>query len=102
MTLQSSNNLIASLDNPFAEKDEQQFEVPGQIAGDFIAPRAEDVDREGAQWDDGVVTYAKGTTESLEQAFQRAGGKVGHKGFESAQALIEMIDLRRRMQESGS
>jgi alkylation response protein AidB-like acyl-CoA dehydrogenase len=43
------------------------LEVLGQIAGDFIAPRAEDVDREGAQWDDGVVTYARGTTESLEQ-----------------------------------
>src|SRR5210317_975814 len=32
MTTKSSNNLIASLDNPFAEKDEQEFKVPGQIA----------------------------------------------------------------------
>src|SRR5210317_2330066 len=32
MTTKSSNNLIASLDNPFAEKDEQAFRVPGQIA----------------------------------------------------------------------
>jgi len=43
------------------------LEVLGQIAGDFIAPRAEDVDIEGATWDNGVVTYAKGTIESLEQ-----------------------------------
>ena len=32
MTTKNSNNLIASLDNPFAEKDEQEFRVPGQIA----------------------------------------------------------------------
>ena len=32
MTTKSSANLIASLDNPFAEKDEQVFKVPGQIA----------------------------------------------------------------------
>ena len=39
------------------------------------------------------------TTEDLEQALQRAGGKVGNKGFESAQALLEMIDLARRLAE---
>ena len=38
------------------------------------------------------------TTEDLEQALQRAGGKVGHKGFESAQALLEMIDLKRSIE----
>ncbi|MEH6587806.1 MAG: carboxyl transferase domain-containing protein [Halioglobus sp.] len=31
MTTDSSNELVASLDNPFAEKDEQDFGVPGQI-----------------------------------------------------------------------
>lgn len=41
--------------------------VLGDIAGNFIAPRAEDVDREGAQFEDGKVTYAKGTQEALEQ-----------------------------------
>jgi 6,7-dimethyl-8-ribityllumazine synthase len=41
------------------------------------------------------VTVGVLTTEDLEQALQRAGGKVGHKGFESAQALLEMIDLSR-------
>ena len=34
------------------------------------------------------------TTETLDQAFQRSGGKAGHKGFESALALLEMIDLK--------
>jgi len=41
--------------------------IVGDIAGDCIAPRAEDVDREGAKWHDGVVTYAKGTQEALDR-----------------------------------
>ena len=45
------------------------------------------------------VTAGVLTTENLEQALQRAGGKVGDKGFESAQALLEMIDLRRKLAE---
>ena len=43
------------------------------------------------------VTVGVLTTENLEQAFHRAGGKVGHKGFECAQALVEMIDLARTL-----
>jgi len=40
----------------------------GQLSGDFIAPRAEDVDREGNTLnEDGTVTYAKGIRESLEK-----------------------------------
>ena len=34
MTSNSSNNLTATLDNPFAEKDEREFKVPGQIASE--------------------------------------------------------------------
>ena len=38
----------------------------GQVSGDFIAPRAEDVDHEGNTLNpDGSVTYAKGIAESL-------------------------------------
>ena len=36
-----------------------------------------------------MVTCGVLTTEDLEQALQRAGGKVGNKGFEAAQAVIE-------------
>ena len=43
----------------------------GKICGDFVAPRAADVDKEGAHYDDGVVTYAKGTQEALEAARAR-------------------------------
>ena len=43
------------------------LEVVGKIAADFIAPRAPEVDKEGAHFEDGKVTYAKGTQEALEQ-----------------------------------
>jgi len=40
----------------------------GRLSAEFIAPRAEDVDREGNTLnEDGSVTYAKGITESLEK-----------------------------------
>jgi 3-(methylthio)propanoyl-CoA dehydrogenase len=42
------------------------LEVVGDIAGNFIAPRAAAVDEEGALYKDGKVTYAKGTRESLD------------------------------------
>ncbi len=32
MTTKNNSNLIASLENPFASKDEQEFKVPGQLA----------------------------------------------------------------------
>jgi acetyl-CoA carboxylase carboxyltransferase component len=34
MTLNSSDNLSATLDNPFAERDEQEFKVPGQVSSE--------------------------------------------------------------------
>lgn len=47
------------------------LESMGQLSGDFIAPRAEDVDREGNTLnEDGSVTRAKGTSESLEKLAQ--------------------------------
>ena len=33
------------------------------------------------------------TTDTIEQAIERAGTKAGNKGFESAQTALEMIDL---------
>ena len=46
------------------------LEVVGDMAGNFIAPRAPDVDHEGAQLNDGKVSYAKGTRENLKQLAQ--------------------------------
>jgi 6,7-dimethyl-8-ribityllumazine synthase len=41
------------------------------------------------------------TCETLEQALNRAGIKAGNKGFEAAAAAIEMVNLRRKLVESG-
>ena len=63
---------------PFAPRDTddaiatygETLRIVGEIAGDFIDPRAEDVDLEGVSLDDGVVSYAKGTQENLERLAQ--------------------------------
>ena len=50
------------------ENYDMVLESLGQLSADFIAPRAEDVDRQGNTLnEDGTVTYAKGIAESLEQ-----------------------------------
>jgi 6,7-dimethyl-8-ribityllumazine synthase len=39
------------------------------------------------------VAFGVLTTDTTEQALSRAGGKVGNKGWEAAQAALEMLDL---------
>jgi 6,7-dimethyl-8-ribityllumazine synthase len=39
------------------------------------------------------VAFGVLTTDTMEQALARAGGKAGNKGWESAQAVLEMLDL---------
>lgn len=39
------------------------------------------------------ISFGVLTTESQDQAFERAGSKAGNKGAEAAVALLEMIDL---------
>jgi 6,7-dimethyl-8-ribityllumazine synthase len=41
------------------------------------------------------------TCENLEQALERAGIKSGNKGFEAATAAIEMVSLRRKIEQGG-
>jgi 6,7-dimethyl-8-ribityllumazine synthase len=41
------------------------------------------------------------TCETLEQALNRAGIKAGNKGFEAAAAAVEMVNLSRKLKESG-
>jgi len=43
------------------------------------------------------VIFGVLTTDTLEQAMERAGGKSGNKGWTAALAAIEMISLYRRM-----
>lgn len=50
------------------------------------------------QLDTGVpVVFGVLTTDTLEQALERAGVKAGNKGFEAASTAIEMVDLLRQL-----
>jgi 6,7-dimethyl-8-ribityllumazine synthase len=50
--------------------------------------------------DTGVpVGFGVLTTEDEEQALARAGGAAGNKGWEAAQAVLEMADLLARLEE---
>jgi hypothetical protein len=46
------------------------LEIVGDIAGEYIAPRAREVDRQGARLEDGEVYYAPGTRQALERLAQ--------------------------------
>ncbi len=47
------------------------------------------------------VTFGVLTTDSLEQAFERAGSKAGNKGAEAALAAVEMVTLLRQIRTPG-
>ena len=51
---------------------EKVLEIAGEIAGDIVAPNAEDVDHEGPHVVDGHVVYAQGTQKNLD-ALVKAG-----------------------------
>ena len=53
---------------------------------------------QAAQLDTGVpVIFGVLTTDTIEQAIERAGTKAGNKGFEAAVTAIEMADLLRQL-----
>jgi len=43
------------------------------------------------------VTFGVLTTDNLEQAIERAGSKVGNKGWDAAMAAMEMVNLFKEM-----
>ncbi|RDU62203.1 6,7-dimethyl-8-ribityllumazine synthase [Helicobacter sp. MIT 14-3879] len=45
----------------------------------------------------GAVSFGILTTDSIEQALDRAGIKVGNKGFESMSSLIELLSVYRQL-----
>ena len=45
------------------------------------------------------VIFGVITTENIEQATERAGTKMGNKGFEAAVSAIEMADLMQKLKE---
>ncbi|HEY0674015.1 MAG TPA: 6,7-dimethyl-8-ribityllumazine synthase [Longimicrobiales bacterium] len=48
------------------------------------------------------VAFGVLTTEDMDQALDRAGGKHGNKGYEAALTALEMVDLIGRMQEESA
>jgi len=51
-----------------------------------------------AAWESGVpCAFGVITTETMEQAIERAGSKAGNKGAEAALAAIEMADLMKKL-----
>lgn len=44
------------------------------------------------------ITMGILTTDSLEQAIERAGTKMGNKGWEATTAAIEMVNLRKQLE----
>lgn len=48
---------------------------------------------------DTPIIFGVITTETIEQAIERAGTKMGNKGFESAAAAIEMADLMPQLRD---
>ncbi|HUF51706.1 MAG TPA: 6,7-dimethyl-8-ribityllumazine synthase [Longimicrobiales bacterium] len=47
------------------------------------------------------IAFGVLTTDTMEQALARAGGKAGNKGWEAALAVLEMLDVMRRVEASG-
>lgn len=43
------------------------------------------------------VAFAVLTTDSVDQALERAGAKAGNKGYEAAECALEMVDLLRQL-----
>lgn len=46
------------------------------------------------------VVFGVLTTDTLEQAIERAGSKAGNKGWDAAMAAMELVDLRRKLDAS--
>ena len=47
------------------------------------------------------VVFGVLTTDTMEQALDRAGGKVGNKGFEAAVTAVEMASLMAQLKKEG-
>ena len=48
------------------------------------------------------IAFGVLTTDDMQQAMDRAGGKSGNKGAEAAEVAIELADLMRRLKGAGS
>ena len=48
------------------------------------------------------VTFGVLTTDNPEQAFERAGGRIGNKGADAAHAALDMLDVLHQIRSRGS
>lgn len=64
---------------------------------DYVAGEAAKGVAQAALATDIPVIFGVLTTDSIEQAVERAGTKMGNKGAEAAMAAIEMVNLLRQM-----
>jgi 6,7-dimethyl-8-ribityllumazine synthase len=47
------------------------------------------------------VVFGVLTTDTIDQALERAGSKAGNKGYEAAEVAVEMADLLRQLPKGG-
>jgi 6,7-dimethyl-8-ribityllumazine synthase len=62
---------------------------------DYVAGEAAKGIAQAASSSDIAVSFGVLTTDTIEQALERAGTKSGNKGFDAALAAIELANLRR-------
>jgi 6,7-dimethyl-8-ribityllumazine synthase len=48
-----------------------------------------------------IISFGVLTTDTIEQAVERAGTKAGNKGWDAAVSAIEMVSLARQIEASG-
>lgn len=93
---------------PVAKKVAQQAKVDGVVClGAVIRGSTPHFEYVAAEVSKGValvgleakvpVVFGVLTTDTIEQAVERAGTKAGNKGFDAAMALLEMMDLYGRI-----
>jgi len=64
---------------------------------DYVASQAASGIAQVASQADIPVVFGILTTETIDQALERAGTKAGNKGFDAAMAAIEMVNLYRAL-----
>ena len=67
---------------------------------DYVAGQAASGIARASQESGVPATFGVLTTDTVEQAINRAGGKSGNKGYDAAVAAIEMANLVRELKES--
>jgi 6,7-dimethyl-8-ribityllumazine synthase len=67
---------------------------------DFVAGAAAHGLRQLADRTGVPVAFGVLTTDTMEQAIERAGGKAGNKGWEAAVAVLEMLDLLGKLESA--